>query len=126
MNKLTQSYVHGASAMPLIGDTIGVHFDKAVARWPETEALVVRHQGVRWTYRDLQRHVDAFAAGLLAVLETVAAERCTALHGVPTMFIAELDHPECARFDLSSCQGAKERQPPLSCRPKRDQPCNDG
>jgi fatty-acyl-CoA synthase len=67
MHKLTQSYVHGASAMPLIGDTIGVHFDKAVARWPETEALVVRHQGVRWTYRDLQRHVDAFAAGLLAL-----------------------------------------------------------
>ena len=67
MNKLTQSYVHGASAMPLLGDTIGEHFDKAVARWPEAEALVVRHQGVRWTYRELQRHVDAFAAGLLAL-----------------------------------------------------------
>jgi len=38
----------------------------------------------------------------LATLETVAAERCTALHGVPTMFIAQLDHPEFARFDLSS------------------------
>jgi fatty-acyl-CoA synthase len=38
----------------------------------------------------------------LAVLETVAAERCTALYGVPTMFIAELDHPDFARFDLSS------------------------
>jgi fatty-acyl-CoA synthase len=38
----------------------------------------------------------------LAVLETVEAERCTALHGVPTMFIAELDHPEFGRFDLSS------------------------
>ena len=38
----------------------------------------------------------------LAVLETVEAERCTALHGVPTMFIAELDHPEFDRFDLSS------------------------
>jgi fatty-acyl-CoA synthase len=37
----------------------------------------------------------------LAVLEAVAAERCTALHGVPTMFIAELDHPEFDRFDLS-------------------------
>ena len=33
MGKLTQSYVHGASAVPLIGDTIGVHFDQAVARW---------------------------------------------------------------------------------------------
>ena len=38
----------------------------------------------------------------LSVLETVAAERCTALYGVPTMFIAELDHPDFARFDLSS------------------------
>ncbi len=38
----------------------------------------------------------------LAVLETVAAERCTALHGVPTMFIAELEHPRFGEFDLSS------------------------
>jgi fatty-acyl-CoA synthase len=37
-----------------------------------------------------------------AVLETIAAEKCTALHGVPTMFIAELDHPEFSRFDLTS------------------------
>jgi fatty-acyl-CoA synthase len=35
-----------------------------------------------------------------ATLEAVEAERCTALHGVPTMFIAELDHPEFSRFDL--------------------------
>ena len=33
-------------------------------------------------------------------LSAVQAERCTALHGVPTMFIAELDHPEFSRFDL--------------------------
>jgi fatty-acyl-CoA synthase len=38
----------------------------------------------------------------LATLETVEAERCTSLYGVPTMFIAELDHPEFARFDLCS------------------------
>jgi fatty-acyl-CoA synthase len=38
----------------------------------------------------------------LAVLETLERERCTALYGVPTMFIAELDHPEFDRFDLSS------------------------
>jgi fatty-acyl-CoA synthase len=43
---------------------------------------------------------DGFDAG--AVLRTVEAERCTALHGVPTMFIAELEHPEFERFDLSS------------------------
>jgi fatty-acyl-CoA synthase len=38
----------------------------------------------------------------LAVLETVEVERCTSLYGVPTMFIAELGHPEFHRFDLSS------------------------
>lgn len=38
----------------------------------------------------------------LETLAAVAAEKCTALHGVPTMFVAELDHPEFSTFDLSS------------------------
>lgn len=38
----------------------------------------------------------------VTVLETVQAEKCTGLHGVPTMFIAELDHPRFAEFDLST------------------------
>ena len=38
----------------------------------------------------------------LHTLQAVAQERCTALHGVPTMFIAELDHPQFREFDLSS------------------------
>ncbi|RGE43782.1 AMP-binding protein [Comamonas testosteroni] len=38
----------------------------------------------------------------LSVLEAVQAEKCTGLHGVPTMFIAELDHPRFAEFDLST------------------------
>jgi fatty-acyl-CoA synthase len=38
----------------------------------------------------------------LATLQTVQAERCTALHGVPTMFIAMLEHPRFADFDLST------------------------
>jgi fatty-acyl-CoA synthase len=37
-----------------------------------------------------------------AVLETVQAERCTGLHGVPTMFITLLDHPDFAQYDLST------------------------
>ena len=41
----------------------------------------------------------------LATLQAVAAERCTHLHGVPTMFIAQLDHPRFAEFDLSSLRG---------------------
>ena len=38
----------------------------------------------------------------LATLQTVAEERCTGLHGVPTMFIAEMEHPRFAEFDLTS------------------------
>ena len=38
----------------------------------------------------------------LATLQAVQDERCTALYGVPTMFIAELDHPRFAEFDLTS------------------------
>jgi fatty-acyl-CoA synthase len=43
---------------------------------------------------------DAFSSE--AVLRTVEEERCTALHGVPTMFIAELNDPNFNQFDLSS------------------------
>jgi fatty-acyl-CoA synthase len=43
---------------------------------------------------------EAFEPG--TTLAAVAEERCTALHGVPTMFIAELDHPGFEDFDLSS------------------------
>jgi fatty-acyl-CoA synthase len=38
----------------------------------------------------------------LATLEAIAAERCTAVYGVPTMFIAEMDHPDFEKFDLTS------------------------
>lgn len=38
----------------------------------------------------------------ISVLETVQKEQCTGLHGVPTMFIAELDHPDFAKYDLST------------------------
>lgn len=38
----------------------------------------------------------------LKVLQTIEKERCTAVHGVPTMFIAELEHPEFSKFDLTS------------------------
>src|SRR5215469_6492906 len=61
------SYVHGASDIPLIGETIGNHFDRIVERFPDRDALIVRHQNIRWSYRDLRREVDAFAAGLVAL-----------------------------------------------------------
>ena len=61
------SYVSGASANPLLGVTIGAQLDRTAARFPDNEALVVRHQDVRWRYRELTEKVDAFAAGLLAL-----------------------------------------------------------
>ena len=61
----TASYVHGASAKPLIGQTIGRFFDEACARHAGREALVVRHQNVRLTYAQLKTKVDALACGLM-------------------------------------------------------------
>lgn len=61
------SYVHGAIATPLLGETIGTHFDRTVARWGDRPGLIVRQQGVRWSYAELGVQVDAFAAGLLAL-----------------------------------------------------------
>src|SRR6266581_1543983 len=61
------SYVHGASDRPFIGDTIGAHFDRIVERFAERDALIVRHQQVRWTYRELKERVDALGSGLLAL-----------------------------------------------------------
>ncbi len=67
MTEAALSYAHGASNVPLIGETIGAHFDRTVARWGERPALIVRQQGVRWSYRELGEKVDTFAAGLLAL-----------------------------------------------------------
>ncbi len=67
MTPLTRSYVHGTSTTPLIGQTLGQFFDSAVARWGENDALVSRHQEIRWTYSEFRKQVDAVAAGLLAL-----------------------------------------------------------
>ncbi len=60
------SYVHGVSDTPLLGETIGRAFDRIAAQRPDHEALVVCDQGVRWTYAELFRQVDTLAAGLIA------------------------------------------------------------
>jgi len=61
------SYDHGTSATRLIGETIGRALERTVAQHPDREALVVPYQGVRWTWAELGRRVDALAAGLLAL-----------------------------------------------------------
>src|SRR5579859_5649827 len=61
------SYVHGASDTPLIGQTIGDFFDGISDAHPDHEALISGHQGLRFTYRQLQAACDRFARGLLAL-----------------------------------------------------------
>jgi acyl-CoA synthetase (AMP-forming)/AMP-acid ligase II len=62
-----QSYAHGAGEVPLIGEPIGLHFDRIAAAHADREALVSRHQGIRLTYAQLRAATDAFARGLMAL-----------------------------------------------------------
>jgi fatty-acyl-CoA synthase len=61
------SYDHGVSTKKLIGETIGNFFDRTVETYRDREALVVRHQDVRWSWGELGRRVDDLAAGLMTL-----------------------------------------------------------
>ena len=67
MSELTQSYVDHPSDEALLNDTLGEYFDRIVERFPNREALVVKHQNIRWTYREYQREIELIAKGLLAL-----------------------------------------------------------
>ncbi|HET9597513.1 MAG TPA: AMP-binding protein [Anaeromyxobacteraceae bacterium] len=60
------SYVHGASDVPLLGETIGENLRRTVERCPDREALVVPYQNYRATYRQLWEQTGLVAQGLLA------------------------------------------------------------
>jgi len=62
---LTDSYGKGATDVPLIEQTIGDFFDDMVEKQPEREALVSRHEGKRFTYRELQAESNCLASALL-------------------------------------------------------------
>jgi len=64
---LSKSYYCGASTTQIIYETIGVYFDRICEQHPDQDALIVRHQDVRWTYRELQKKVNELATGLLAL-----------------------------------------------------------
>src|SRR6185437_11591356 len=59
------SYVSGASTVPLLGETIGANLDRAMARWGDRPALIVRQQGIRWSYRELGDRARRLATGFL-------------------------------------------------------------
>ncbi|MDA7023102.1 AMP-binding protein [Pseudomonas fragi] len=61
------SYSQGALDKPLLAMTIGQAFDQTAARYPQGEALVVRHQQQRYTWAQLAEEVDLHARALLAL-----------------------------------------------------------
>ncbi|MBI2751060.1 MAG: AMP-binding protein [Burkholderiales bacterium] len=66
-NLLTHSLSRGATDVPLIEQTLGDFFDAMVARQPEHPALVSRHQGLRYSYRELQTASNQLASALLGL-----------------------------------------------------------
>jgi fatty-acyl-CoA synthase len=61
------SYASGASAAPLLGETIGENLERAAARYPGREALVDVAAGRRWTYAGLDAAVNEVALGMLSM-----------------------------------------------------------
>ncbi len=61
------SYLHGASQVPLLGETIGRNLDRTVAAFGDRDALISVHQGVRQTYAEFYAAVSEIARGLLAL-----------------------------------------------------------
>jgi len=60
------SYVHGASNVPLLGETIGQNLRRTVERVPDADALVVPYQNYRATYRQFWEQTSQVAKGLMA------------------------------------------------------------
>ncbi|MET7285513.1 AMP-binding protein [Streptomyces sp. NPDC005573] len=60
------SYTHGTGTTALLGDTIGANLGRAVAAWPDREALVDVPSGRRWTYAEFAADTDRLARALLA------------------------------------------------------------
>ena len=59
------SYLKGPANQPLLSETIGQCLDRITAGHPDHEALVVRHQGIRWTYAEYLHEINRLATGLL-------------------------------------------------------------
>jgi fatty-acyl-CoA synthase len=64
---MTPSYQHGASSEPLIGHTIDSQLEHTAARFPDSLALIVPHQGIRLTYREFKQRIDVYAAALIGL-----------------------------------------------------------
>ncbi|VVB69761.1 Acetyl-coenzyme A synthetase [uncultured archaeon] len=65
--KVTHSYAFRGSEKPLIGKTIGEMFDEIAQAYPDNDAIVSLHQGMRYTYRELQQELNRAAKGFMAL-----------------------------------------------------------
>ena len=61
------AYVHGASSIPLLGETIDENLRKTVEKYPDQEALICAHQNYRATYKEFYNQVVQVAKGLIAL-----------------------------------------------------------
>ena len=61
----TLSYSRGPAEVPLLDTTIGTALRLAASRWADGLALVSRHQGLRWTWAELDAAVDRAVGGIL-------------------------------------------------------------
>ncbi|WP_028616895.1 AMP-binding protein [Pseudomonas canadensis] len=94
MDQPNQSYSRGSQDKTLLAMTIGQAFDRTVAQFPEGEALVVRHQQHRYTWRQLAEAVDVHARAFLAL-------------GMQTGDRLGIWAPNCAEWCISQIASAK-------------------
>ena len=94
MDQPNQSYSRGSQDKTLLAMTIGQAFDRTVAQFPEGEALVVRHQQRRYTWRQLAEAVDVHARAFLAL-------------GMQTGDRLGIWAPNCAEWCISQIASAK-------------------
>lgn len=88
------SYTRGLQVKNLLAKTIGEAFDQTVQRYPGGEALVVRHQSLRYTWRELAEAVDLHARAFLAL-------------GLQTGDRLGVWAPNCAQWCISQFASAK-------------------
>ncbi|MFT2187908.1 MULTISPECIES: AMP-binding protein [Pseudomonas putida group] len=88
------SYTRGRQDRPLLTQTIGQAFDATVARCSDSEALVSRHQGLRYSWRQLAEQVEIHARALIAL-------------GVNTGDRVGIWSPNCAQWSILQLASAK-------------------
>ncbi|MEK1913762.1 MAG: AMP-binding protein, partial [Pseudomonas chlororaphis] len=89
-----RSYTRGTQDKALLALTIGQAFDRTVASYPRGEALVVRHQQLRYSWQQLAETVDLHARALLAL-------------GLKTGDRLGIWAPNCAQWCISQFASAK-------------------